>query len=107
MISTTLSTQKMRAIDSACRLQNTSIAQLRVRPLKDWEVIKEELTVAIYPKVLEQLCQLATSDPYGFLFINLKDGMHFAASNQDWKLPNCSAAQPQQHLDLRTDTHTY
>ena len=62
MISTILSTQKMRAIDSACRLQFSAIAQFRVRSLKDWEVIKEEFTAAIDPKVLEEMYQLATSD---------------------------------------------
>ena len=77
MISTILSTQKMRAIDSACRLQFSAIAQFRVRSLKDWEVIKEEFTAAIDPKVLEEMYQLATSDPCGYLFINLKDNRFF------------------------------
>ena len=35
MISTILSTQKMRAIDHACRLQLTALAQFAVRALKD------------------------------------------------------------------------
>ena len=54
MISTILSTQKMRAIDHACRLQFTAIAQFAVRSMKDWEVIKEEFTAAIDPKVLQK-----------------------------------------------------
>ena len=71
MVSTILSTQKMRAIDSACRLQFTALAQFAVRPMKDWEVIKEEFTAAIDPKMLQQMYDLATSDPawvspYGF-----------------------------------------
>ena len=50
MISTILSTQKMRAIDHACRLQFTAIAQFAVRSMKDWDVIKEDFTAAIDPK---------------------------------------------------------
>ena len=72
MISTILSTQKMRAIDHACRLQFTAIAQFAVRSLKDWEVIKEEFTAAIDPKIVQQMYDIATSDPYGFLLIDLK-----------------------------------
>ncbi len=72
-ISTILNTQKMRAIDHACRLQLTAIAQFAVRSLKAWEVIMEEFTAAIPPKPLQAMYHLATSDPYGFLFINLKE----------------------------------
>ena len=72
-ISTILSTQKMRAIDHACRLQFTAIANFRVRSRRDWEVILEEYTAAIDPKTLNAMYNLATSDPYGFLFMNLQD----------------------------------
>ena len=51
MTSTTLSTQKMRAIDHACRLQFTAIAHFAVRSLKDWLVMLEGCTTAIDPKV--------------------------------------------------------
>ena len=85
MISTILSTQKMRSIDHVCRLQLTALAQFAVRPLKDWEVIKEEFTAAIDPKVLEDMYQLATSDPYGFLFINLKDNRFFRSFKSELK----------------------
>ena len=77
MISTILSTQKMRSIDHACRLQFTALAQFAVRSLKDWEVVKEEFTASIDPKLLQEMYDLATSDPYGFLFINLKDNRFF------------------------------
>ena len=85
MISTILSTQKMRAIDHACRLQFTALAQFAVRSLKDFEVIKEEYTAAIDPKVLQQMYDLATSDPYGFLFANLKDGTWFRSFKSQLK----------------------
>ena len=85
MISTILSTQKMRAIDHACRLQFTALAQFAVRSLKDFEVIKEEYTAAIDPKVLQAMYDLATSDPYGFLFANLKDGTWFRSFKSELK----------------------
>ena len=44
----------MRSLDHACRLQFTAIAQFAVRSMKDWEVIKEEFTAAIDPKVLQK-----------------------------------------------------
>ena len=66
-ISTVHSTQKMRAIDHACRLQLTALAQFAVRNLKDFEVLKEEYTASIEPKVLQELYDLAASDPYGLL----------------------------------------
>ena len=72
MISTILSTQKMRAIDHACRLQFTAIAQFAVRSMKDWDVIKEEFTAAIDPKILQQMYDMVTQEPYAFLFIDLK-----------------------------------
>ena len=77
MISTILSTQKMRAIDHSCRLQFTALAQFAVRSLKDWEVIMEEYTAAIGPKVLQQMYDLATTDPYGFLFMDLKSNKFY------------------------------
>mgnify|MGYP003317677487 CR=1 FL=1 len=85
MINTILSTQKMRSIGHACRLQFTGLAQFQVRPLKDWEVIKEEFIAAIEPKVLEEMYQLAISDPYGFLFLNLKGGRYFRSFKSELK----------------------
>ena len=65
-ISTILSTQKMRAIDSACRLQFTALAQFKVRSLKDYEVVEEEFTASLGKKNLKAMYDLATSDQYGF-----------------------------------------
>ena len=72
-ISTILSTQKMRAIDHACRLQFTAIAQFGVRSLKDYEVVEEEFSMSLGRKNLKAMYDLATSDKFGFLFMNLKD----------------------------------
>ena len=71
-ISTILSTQKMRAIDHACRLQFTAIAQFAVRSLKDYEVVEEELSMSLGRTNLRAMYDLATSDIVGFLFMNLK-----------------------------------
>ena len=84
-ISTILSTQKMRNIDHSCRLQFTAIAQFAVRSLKDWEVIMEEFTAAIPPKTLQKMYGIATSDPYGFLFFNLKDNTFFRSFKSQLK----------------------
>ena len=85
MISTILSTQKMRAIDHACRLQFTALAQFAVRSLKDFQVIKEEYTAAIGPKALQEMYDIATSDTYGFLFANLKAGTWFRSFKPELK----------------------
>ena len=53
-ISTILSTQKLRCIDHACRLQATCLATFKVRCLKDWLVVLEEFTAAVDPKVLQK-----------------------------------------------------
>ena len=84
-ISTILSTQKMRAIDHACRLQFTAIAQFAVRSLKDWEVILEEFTASIPPKTLQAMYNLATSDKFGFLFMNLKANTFFRSFKSQLK----------------------
>ena len=76
-ISIILSTQKMRAIDHACRLQFTAIAQFAVRSLKDWEVIMEEFAASIPPNTLQSMYYLATSDLDGFLFMILKANNFF------------------------------
>ena len=85
MVSTILSTQKMRQIDHACRLQFTCLAQLAVRSLEDWEVIKEELTAAIDPKVLQEMYSIATSDPCGFLFMDMKNDKFYRSFKSELK----------------------
>ena len=76
-ISTILSTQKLRCIDHSCRLQMTCLACFQVRCKRVWDVVLEESSAAIDPKVLQQMYDLATSDPYGFLFINLNNNRFF------------------------------
>ena len=85
MISTILSTQKMRTIDHSCRLQFTVLAQCAVRSKADWIVILEELIAATNPKALQDMYDIATSDPYGFLFANLKAGTWFRSFKSELK----------------------
>ena len=87
MISTILSTQKMRAIDHACRLQFTALAQFAVRSMKDWEVIMEEYTASVDPKVLQEMYNIATSDPYGFLFMDMKNNKFYRSFKSELKAP--------------------
>ena len=85
MISAILSTQKMRNIDHACRLQFTSVANFAVRRLKDWLVILEEFTAAVDAKVLQKMYDIATPDPYGFLFIDLKNNNFYRSFKSELK----------------------
>ena len=71
-VSTILSTQKMRAIDHACRLQFTGIFQFQCRSKRDWEVVLAEFAASIDPQSLQEMYDIATSDEYGFLFLNLQ-----------------------------------
>ena len=53
--------------------------------MKDWEVIKEEFTASVDPKVLQEMYDIATSDPYGFLFFNLKGNRFFRSFKSELK----------------------
>ena len=85
MISTILSTQKMRAIDHSCRLQFTALAQFAVRSLKDREVIKEEFTAAIGPKVLQWMYDLATGDPIRLFVRGLENNKFYRSFKSELK----------------------
>ena len=75
----------MRAIDHACRLQFTALAQFAVRSMKDWEVIKEEFSASVDPKWLQTMYNLATSDPYGFLFFDFKNKIVYRSFKSELK----------------------
>ena len=49
----------------------------QVGSLKDYEVVEEEFTASLGKQLLKEMYSLATSDPYGFLFMNLKDNTFF------------------------------
>ena len=75
----------MRAIDSACRLQFTALAQFAVRSMKDWEVIKEEFTAAVRPEVLQQMYDIAVPDKFGFLFMDMKNNKYYRSFKTELK----------------------
>ena len=84
-VSSLLSTQKWRAVDLACRMQFTGIFQFAVRSARGWEAVKEESDNSVDPKVLQEMYDVATSDPYGFLFINLQQHRYFRSFKSELK----------------------
>jgi len=95
MVSTMLSTQKMRAIDHACRLQLNALAQFAVRALKDKEVIKVGFTAAADPKINQGMYDVATSDEYGSSSFNLKGNCFPRSFKSEFKpCPSCPFPPP-------------
>ena len=47
--------------------------------------IKEEFTAAVDPKALQEMYGIATSDEYGFLFLNLKGNRFFRSFKSELK----------------------
>ena len=77
MISSVLSTQKMRAIDHACRLQFTALAQFAVRSTKDWEVLKKSLQQPSTRRFCKRCTTSRRLTPYGFLFMDMKNNKFY------------------------------
>ena len=71
MISTIVSTQKYRAISNIIRVNATNLYVFRLRNGGDLEALIDELNALTDKKTLLQLYNMATSEPYSFLFINL------------------------------------
>ena len=71
MISTIVSTQKYRAISNIIRVNATSLYVFRLRNAGDLEAWIEECSAVADKKTLLQLYQMATAEPYSFLFIKL------------------------------------
>ena len=70
-ISTIVSTQKFTAIAPIIRVNATFLIVYRLRNSKDLETFLEELSAMLPRKELIELYQLATKEPYSFLYINL------------------------------------
>ena len=70
-ISTVVSTQKVTAIAPIIRVNATFLIVYRLRNSKDLETFLEELSAMLPRKELIELYQLATKEPYSFLYINL------------------------------------
>jgi hypothetical protein len=71
MISTIVSTQKYRAISNIIRVNATHLYIFRLRNAGDLEAWIDEVSAITDKKTLLQLYQLATAEPYSFLFIKL------------------------------------
>ncbi len=71
MISTTVSTQKYRAISNIIRVNATNLYVFRLRNGGDLEALIDELNALTDKKTLLQLYNMATAEPYSFLFIKL------------------------------------
>ena len=70
-ISTIVSTQKFTAVAPIIRVNATFLVVYRLRNSKDLETFLEELSAMLPRKELIEIYQLATKDPYSFLYINL------------------------------------
>mgnify|MGYP003642016498 FL=1 len=71
MISTITSTQKFRAIGNIIRINITELYVFRLRNLHDLEAFIEEVSALADKKSLMQIYNLATEDPYSFLYVKL------------------------------------
>ena len=71
MISTIVSTQKYRAISNIIRVNATNLYIFRLRNAGDLEAWVDEVSAVADKKTLLQLYQVATAEPYSFLFIKL------------------------------------
>ena len=70
-ISTIVSSQKFNAVAPIIRVNATFLVGYKLRNTKDLETFLEEISGMIGRKELIELYQMATKDPYSFLYINL------------------------------------
>ena len=70
-ISAIVSTEKFTAIAPIIRVNATFRIVYRLRNSKDIETFLEELSAMLPRKELLEIYQLATKEPYSFLYINL------------------------------------
>ena len=80
-ISTVVSTQKFTAIHPIIRVNATELFVFRLRNFKDLEAFVEEVSALIDKKTLLEIYNIATEEPYSFLFVKLnakkRDDMFF------------------------------
>ena len=91
-ISTITSSQKFNALAPIIRVNATELYLYRLRNYKDIECYLDELS-ALYPKpILLDLYNLATSEPYSFLYVKLtahrKEDMFFMNLNKKLLVQN-------------------
>ena len=71
-ISTITATQKSSAIAPIIRVNATELYVYRLRNYKDLETFIDEVSAVTDKKTLMQIYTLATSEPYSFLYVNLR-----------------------------------
>ena len=71
MISTITSTQKFRAIGNIIRINITELYVFRLRNTHDLEAFLEEVSALADKKTLMDIYNLATQEPYSFLYVKL------------------------------------
>ena len=71
-ISTITATQKFSAIAPIIRVNATELYVYRLRNYKDLETFIDEVSAVTDKKTLMQIYTLATSEPYSFLYVNLR-----------------------------------
>ena len=72
-ISTIVSTQKFTALHPIIRVNATELFVFRLRNYKDLETFIEEVSALIDKKSLMQIYNLATEEPYSFLYVKLNE----------------------------------
>ena len=70
-ISTITATQKFIALHPIIRVNATSLYVYRLRNYKDLETFLEEVSAVADKKTILELYQMATSEAYSFLYVNL------------------------------------
>ena len=71
MISSFILTQKLRLAGSILRVNAQALVVFRLRNRLELDAIIEELSAVYDKKVLMEMYQMATAEPYSFMFINL------------------------------------
>jgi hypothetical protein len=71
-ISTITATQKFAAIANIIRVNATELYIYRLRNYRDLETFIEEVSAVVDKKTLMQIYNMATSEPYSFLYVNLR-----------------------------------
>ena len=71
-ISTITATQKFAAIAPIIRVNATELYVYRLRNYKDLETFIDEVSAVTDKKTILQIYNLATHDPYSFLYVNLR-----------------------------------
>ena len=71
MISSFILTQKLRLAGSILRVNAQALVVFRLRNRLELDAIIEELSAVYDKKVLMEMYQMATAEPYSFWYINL------------------------------------